>query len=139
MSNKKQTFSWLKALDQTGYPVTLNWKKENVYKTHLGGICSILQVLLIGLFTAGLITQWAHFDTYHQDTLEQETMSYFDCGTEGVTCTTMENNQWVPFVSIYNFDSEVDYTPYVTPQFWTYQQKANGDPDYQFYNAIPCD
>ena len=54
MTKTKKSFRWLKAIDQTGHPVTLNWKKENVHRTHVGGIFTIISVLLIGIFTYGL-------------------------------------------------------------------------------------
>ncbi len=58
MNKTKKTCRWLKAIDQTGYPVTLNWKKESVHRTHLGGIFSIISILIIGAFTIGLFFQY---------------------------------------------------------------------------------
>ena len=58
MTKTKKSFRWLKAIDQTGHPVTLNWKKENVHRTHAGGICTIISALFVGTFTLGLFLSW---------------------------------------------------------------------------------
>ena len=58
MTKTKKSCRWLKAIDQTGHPVSLNWKKEDVHRTHVGGICTIILVLFVGTFTFGLFAQW---------------------------------------------------------------------------------
>ena len=70
--------------------------------------------------------------------LEKETLSYVDCGSQDAICTTMNNYQWVPFVSIYDFHIEKNSKAYVTPQFWTYVKREDGSKDYVFYDAISC-
>ncbi len=84
--------------------------------------------------------QYSEFNQYSQLTLEEETLSDLDCGKEDAECITMQNYQWVPFVSLFDFSTNptADLSTYVTPQFYKYQYTQAGEPIYKFYDAIPC-
>ena len=142
MPKLSKSCRWLKVVDQTGYPVSLNWKKEKVHRTHLGGICSILTTIFVGLFMIGLFSQYFRFNQYDQLTLEERTETHTndDCSDPIAKCMTMNNTQWIPFVTIGDFNSNkvANLSAYVIPQFWTYQKFLNGTEKTQFYDAIPC-
>lgn len=55
---------WLKDVDQTGVPVTLNWKGSDTHTSHFGGILSLLGIFIVGLFTLGTFYTFFKFDSY---------------------------------------------------------------------------
>lgn len=58
MTKLSKSCRWLKTIDQTGYSVTLNWKKDKVHRTHAGGICTMISVIFVGVFTIELFANY---------------------------------------------------------------------------------
>ena len=54
----------LKEIDQTGIPVTLNWKKDNIHRTHCGGICTILAIFSLLTFVVGTFSEFLTFSQF---------------------------------------------------------------------------
>ena len=65
---KGKNCKWLKDVDQTGIPVTLNWQKENVHNTRCGGIVSIFGSILVLSFVIGSVQQFLTFSQINQNT-----------------------------------------------------------------------
>lgn len=63
MENQKKSknCSFLKAIDKTGVPITLNWKHDNVHRTRCGGVFSIVGFILVGSFVFGTIFTFFQF------------------------------------------------------------------------------
>jgi hypothetical protein len=53
---------FLKAVDQTGVPVTLNWQGENTHTTRCGGLVSILGLWLVFAFIVGSLVTFSTFN-----------------------------------------------------------------------------
>ncbi len=54
----------MKSIDQTGVPVTLNWRGENVHSTRVGGLVSILGLWLVFIFIIGSLITYANFNDF---------------------------------------------------------------------------
>ena len=53
MPRRKESCTCLRSIDQLGVPVTLNWAGDDVYKTKIGGLCSIFGIIFVGAFVVG--------------------------------------------------------------------------------------
>jgi hypothetical protein len=86
-SKKKQgCCKCLKSIDQTGVPVTLNWQGKNTHETRMGGLVSILGLLLVVSFILGSIIAYSTFSQISQQTL----ISYVDFA-KNVNCSASDN------------------------------------------------
>ena len=76
---------------------------------------------------------------------EQYSVQYdeADCRNPAAICQTMNNTEWIPFVTIGDFHDETNgrianLSTYVIPQFWTYEKFKDGSIQKIFYDAIEC-
>jgi hypothetical protein len=134
----------LKSIDQTGVPVTLNWQGENVHSTRCGGLVSILGLWLVFVFIVGSLITFATFNQFNEQTVVTyvSESNNVDCLAEGNECQHLNATQLLPFVLIADNNKDAvkvaNLSTYLVSEFYVYKTTLNGDPEYTWYDAVPC-
>ena len=68
--NESKRCKCLSSFDQTGIPVSLTLKKETVYTTRIGGVCSLIGMTILLMFSLATFIYWVTFDNYTQTVLQ---------------------------------------------------------------------
>ena len=92
----------LKAVDQTGVPVTLNWLGDSTHKTRVGGVLTIIGMFLVGSFVLGSIYTYLEFEDFETKTIIGNVNSEhnLNCFAEGNECQFLNSTTYMPFVLI---------------------------------------
>ena len=140
----KRCCSFLKSIDQTGVPVTLNWLGDSTHKTRIGGAVSIIGMCLIGSFIFGSIYTFFASQTFRTQSLINDVNSSFnvDCSAEGNKCQFLNSTTFMPFVLLVDNNAPgtkvANLSTVIVPEFYTYQIYANGSDVYEWYDTVDC-
>lgn len=122
LPRKKRRFEWLKSVDQISVPVSMHYEGDSSKSTRVGGLVSIVGILLVGAFFAGAISMYLAFNNVYVNTSTTgiDPLYLRNCNAADNQCIQLNGTTFMPFVHLKG--DPANYSAYMVPEFYSFER-----------------
>ena len=116
----------------------MHYQGDGTKSTRVGGLVSIVGIVLVTAFLFGTISMFFAFSNVDTNTSTTgiKPLNLLDCTADKNECQSLNGTTYMPFVFITG--DPATNPQYVVPEFYAYQEFADGTTSTNFYSAVPC-